>query len=769
MLSDSRLLTGAATYVADLDDPLLANCARAVFVRSQVAHATFTVDLTEARLGEGVIGVFSAEDISAWPTTAYSAQLSARFAQPLLAEHKVRFVGEPVAVVVAESLAQALDAAEYVVVDYEPLPAVLTVAQSVRDEVEVFGDGDLATRNSAGRDLPTGERTNVVTSATAGGLDTTHQPERFEGAQIVVRETFVNPRQLAAPIECRGAAAVWTPNGDLHVWLSTQTPHSFRGRISPIYGLALSSIHVIAGPTVGGGFGGKGAPGPEEQLVPELARLVGRPVQWIESRSENLTSAPQGRAEELDITLAGTSDGDLQAVRVELRKEAGAYPSSGAGLPNAWSRAVANGVYDIGHVEFDAVVAITNKPPVSALRGAGRSPIIAALERCIDMYAARCGLDPVELRRRNLVQPTDMPWRSPTGAIYDEADYPAALDAAVRLADYESLRAEQRRRRDARESLQMGIGVASYVHRTNGGSSEQAIVKITADGGATIVTGTTDQGQMHASTWATIASNELGISPELITVIEGVTDEIATGIGAIGSRSVQTAGMAVQVASVDVVNQALGLAADHLEAAEADIVLDRAVGAFHVIGSPARSVGWAELASFGLAHSRELACDNTYDPDGLDVYPSGCHIAVVDVDISTGEVLLKRFVAVDDAGVQVNPASVTAQLHGGIALGVAQVLGEVSEFDDDANPLNGTLLDYPIITIDQLCQFELETHETATSVNPRGWKAVGESGPIGATPALHNAVIDAVAHLGIEHIDLPCTAQRVWRAIEDAQ
>lgn len=762
----NQMLVGAATYVADLNEELLGDPAHAVFVRSTSAHARFTVDVQAAQQAPGVLVVVSAKNNPIWPTIAYSPIHPLRFSQPLLAEHKVRYVGEPVAVVVAATRAEAVEAAERVVIEYDDLPPVLTLEDALGGS-RLFDREDQARRNRHSG-VDDGDPTNVVRTHLNDDLVVHPQPELFDNADVVVSGRFVNPRQVAAPIECRGAVAAWTDTGEVHVWVSTQTPHSFRSRITPMYDLTLSQIHVIAGPFVGGGFGGKGAPGPEEQLVPYLAKVAGRPVMWLESRSENLTAAPQGRSEQLHLTLAGSKNGDLQAIKVKLEKDAGAYTSSGAALPNNWTAPMLTGTYDIGHTEFEQVTHVTNQPPVSALRGAGRSPIIAALERAVDLFAAEIDMDPAELRRRNLLGRDLMPWTSPTGAIYDDADYAAALEMVLDRAGYTELRADQASRRQRNDVRQIGIGLGSYNHRTCGGGGESALVRINVDGSATVVTGTTSQGQGHERTWRKIASDELGIAPAAITVVEGATDEISTGVGAVGSRSLQTAGLAIHEASADVVNQARALAAAMLEAAEADVVLDRSQGAFHVVGTPSRSLGWAELAAEIAARDEQLSCDHVYNNDGKDVYPSGCHLAVVEIDIDTGAWDLVRYVAVDDAGVRVDHDVVDSQLHGGIALGAAQVMGEHSAYDEAGNPLATTFLDYPIASIDQFCQFELEAQVVPSSFNAGGYKAVGESGPIGATPAVHNAVIDALAHLGVTHIDLPCTPQKVWRAIAEA-
>lgn len=765
MTSETELLLrGSASFVDDVRDSRLDGAAHAVFVRATVAHANFTVDLGEAEQAPGVVCVLAAEHNPVWPLHAHSPANAIRFAQPLLAEHKVRYVGEPIAVVVADSLAQAVDAAELVIVDYEPLTPVLSAADAVRGDTLLFDTESVPRyhRNSAalGDDF-----SNVIRTHLDGDV-ATDTPIDFDAFDIVVRQQFRNPRQAAAPIECRAVTAVW--QGDhVHCWVSTQIPHGLKTRIVAIYDLDPANVHVVAGPHVGGGFGGKGAPGPEEQLLPHIARVAGRAVRWVESRTENLTAATQGRAEDIELWLAGSADGDMQAVKAVLHKDAGAYASSGAGLPNLWSAPMLTGTYDIAQTEFEQVTYVSNRPPVSALRGAGRGPILHALECAVDQFASVAGLDPAEVRRRNLIEPAAMPFTAPTGAVFDDADYAGALELLVDAAGYEELRAEQQKRRDepGNERRQLGIGLASYNHRTCGGGGESALVRITPDGGATVVTGTTSQGQKHEKAWRTIASQELAIPPERITVIEGVTDEISTGVGAIGSRSVQTAGLAIHEAAAQVVSDAAALAAAMLEAAPADIMLDRERGAFHVVGTPSRSLGWAELAQELAARDEQLSCDHVYNNNGKDVFPSGCHLAVVEVDTDTGAWKLVRYVAVDDAGVRVDSDSVDGQLHGGIALGVAQVLGEAMTFDELGTPLAGNFLDYPVLTIDQICQLELHPQVVPSSFNVNGYKAVGESGPIGATPAVHNAVIDALRPLGVDYLDLPCSPQAVWSAV----
>ena len=740
---DPMFLTGKATYLADVNDGHLADAAHVVFVRSVYAHARIvSVDVSGALEAPGVLDAVSAADRPVTPTGPYAPIIPERFTQPFLADGHVRYVGEAVAAVVARTLSEATDAAELVIVEYEELEPVVTLEQAAKDPA------------------------NVVLTADGFGVKTPHESGRFTEGEVVVQQRFVNPRQVAAPIECRGVAASWSEDGHLHYWASTQRPHRIRDLLAGVYEMAKEHIHAVAGPFVGGGFGGKGAPGPEEILVPYLAQRVGCAVRWTETRTENLTAAVQGRGEEVTVWLAGDNGGKFESIRVEITKDAGAYPSAGAGLPDFYSHPMLTGTYKIDHVEFDSITLLTNRPPVAALRGAGRAPLIAALERAVDMFAAKIKMDPAELRDINLIRPEQMPYKTPTGATYDEADYGDALSRVLARANYANLREDQAARRASNSTTQLGIGIASFNHKTAGGGTEQAIVKINSDGTATVITGTTSQGHGHAITWAQITSDELGIPLDQIRVIEGVTDEIATGVGAIGSRSLQVAGMAIHNAARDVVEQSRELASELMEAAVNDVVLDKPRGVFHVAGTPSRSVGWVELAIASEERNRELGCDFVYDPEGKDAYPSGCHVAVVELDTETGAWALVKYVAVDDAGVRVNPMIVDGQLQGGIALGVAQVMGEEVVHDDAGNPLTSTFMDYPIASIDQFCQFDLEAQTVPSSFNGPGYKAVGESGPIGATPAVHNAIIDAVSHLGVDHIDLPVTPEKVWRAIQ---
>ena len=735
---DRPLVTGAADFTADLDDPLLAGAAAVVFVRSPHAAATITgIDIDEAREAPGVLAVIGPADLDGLHPAPFAPPVSTDHPHPVLPADEVRFAGQPVAAVVATTYAAAVDAAELVIVDYEPRPPLLdldrALAETPLDDTRVVAD---------------------------------HDPGPFDGADVVVTHRTWNPRQSPAPIEPRTVAAAW--DGDrLRVWAATQTPHKYRDQLATFLGIDPASVHVTA-PAVGGGFGGKTSRGPEEYVVPLAARLVGRPLRWVETRSENLVAAPHGRAERVELTVAGTGDGRITALRAEVVKDGGAYPLVGVLLPAGYTRPMAPGCYDIAHVEFSSVAVLTNRPPTAAYRGAGRGPYVDALERAVDRFAARVGLDPAEVRRRNLIRPHQLPYATATGGRYDEADYPGDLERALVAAGYDRLRREQAERRQRGDRDQLGIGVACYNHMTTGGGGEEAAVAVEPDGGVVVTTGTTSQGHGHATTWAQIAADVLAVDPAVVRVVEGDTDAIATGVGAVGSRSLQTAGMAVHNSASAVLERARRLAAAQLEASPDDVVASPGVG-LHVVGTPAVAVTWAELAAQGLGTADELQCGEVYDTEGRNTFPSGCHVAVVTVDVEIGSWTLDRLVAVDDAGARVNPIIVDGQLHGGIASGVGQVQGEVHRWDERGNPLTATFLDYPIPTADQLPSFELHGTATRSSFNTEGWKGVGESGTIGATAAVHNGVVDAVAHLGVDHIDLPCTPDRVWKAITDAQ
>ena len=479
-----------------------------------------------------------------------------------------------------------------------------------------------------------------------------------------------------------------------------------------------------------------------------------------------MVSMGHGRGQVQTVTLGGTRDGQLLAYRLEILQDGGAYPHMGAILPFA-GRIMASGVYDIPSVEFSSRSVATNTTPTGAYRGAGRPEATAAIERAIDLFAAEAGLDPAEVRRRNVVAPDAFPFTTPTGTVYDSGDYGTAIDKALEAAGYEQLRAEQARRRAEGDRRLLGIGVSCYVEITGVmGGPEYGSVELLPDGGARVVTGSTPYGQGHVTAWAMLVEARTGIPMDRVEVVYGDTDLVPSSEVTGGSRSLQIAGSAVHVASGMLVEMATERAADLLEAAPQDVVLDAGSGRFHVVGSPAVSVGWDDVALTLDGAEPMLAVSDFAAPGPT--FPFGAHVAVVEVDADTGKVDLLRMVACDDAGVILNPLLVDGQVHGGLAQGAAQALFEQVVYDDDGNPLTTTFADYSLPSAAELPSFERIELQTPTPVNPLGAKGIGESGTIGATPAVQSAVIDALAHLGVRHLDMPLTPEKVWRAITSA-
>jgi carbon-monoxide dehydrogenase large subunit len=758
-IEDPPLLMEGGSYCADVRDDRLDGAVHATYVRSTVAHARLaSVDVDAARALPGVVDVVSGADIDLAPIPGWFNPVMAR---EYLARDRVRFVGEPVAVVLTERPDQGEDAAEAVAVDYDPLPVLVDPVAALTSEVLPFPDAG----------------TNVVCEfGDSGGTgpDGAGGPDAMAGCEVVVRRRILNQRLAACPLEVRSSAAVWL-DGRLHVWCSTQNPHGLRDALAGVYDVDQDDVAVVA-PDVGGGFGAKIGAHPEDLLLPWLARRCGRPVRWVESRSENLLAMVQGRAQVQDVAIGGRRDGTIEAYRLSIVQDAGAYPNMGVYLPML-TRSMAPGTYAIPVVEADARAVVTTTPPIGAYRGAGRPEATAAIERAVDLFAAEVGLDPAEVRRRNLLPRFDEAHTMPTGETYDCGDFPAALERVLAAAGYDELRAEQRRRRERGDTVALGIGIATYVEVTAGpaGGGEFARVEVRrrtvgpdgADGlGAdgvevVVVTGASPHGQGLETAFAMVVAAELGVPLELIRVVHGDTDAVPRGAGTMGSRSLQLGGSAVRGAGAEVVEQARTVAADFLEAAVDDVVLDVGAGAFHVAGTPAVTCTWAEVL-----RAAPLAADHDYQA-ARPTYPFGAHVAVVEVDTETGDTRLVRLVACDDAGRILNPLLAEGQLHGGLAQGAAQALYEQVAFDADGNPLTCTFADYALVSAAELPSFELVGLETPTWVNTLGAKGIGESGTIGSTPAVHNAVCDALAHLGVRHVDMPCTPEKVWRAIQE--
>ena len=749
---DPKFLTEGAVYTADLDDPRLEGALHATYVRSFVANGRIvSVDTDDAKTMPGVVAVYTAADL---PDGMVLPGMVPMFPEPMLnrpllaAEH-VRFVGEPIAVVLTEKASQGEDAADAVFADIEPLPAVVDIDSALTDDVVVH------------EAVGTNQAIQLSTMGMASGVS---GPEYFADCDVVVSQRIVHNRMSSAPLEVRSAATCWD-DGRLVMWMSNQSPHSVAGALAGAYGLDAADVHMVL-PDVGGGFGAKIQVYPEELLLPWLAKETGRPVRWFETRSENMVAMGPGRAHVHQVSLGGDRDGNVTHLQLDVVGDAGAYTRMGGFLP-FFTLSMSSGVYAIPNIETEARSVITNTTPTEAFRGAGRPEATLSIERMMDIYAAEIGMDPVELRRKNLIPADAFPYTTAAGTEYDSGDYEASLDTALAAAGYAELRAEQARRREAGDPTQLGIGVSIYVEVTAGpapGGNEFAKVEIDGAGKARVYSGSFSHGQSHATTFAMIASDQLGMPIDDIEIIQGDTDLVAQGSGTMGSRSTQLGGSAVFEAAGSVADKAKEIAADLLEAAVDDVVLDTDTGAFHVAGSPAVAKSWADVAA--AADEGALVADTDFNANCS--YPFGAHVAVVEVDTETGGVTLERMITCDDAGTMINPMIVEGQRHGGIAQGVAQALMEEVAYDDDGNPVTTNFADYAIISMAELPSFELVPMETPTPHNPLGAKGIGESGAIGGTPAVQSAVVDAVSHLGVRHIDIPTTPEKVWAAVVEA-
>ena len=586
----------------------------------------------------------------------------------------------------------------------------------------------------------------------------------FGAADHVVRVRMVNQRVAVAPIEGNAILVEPARDSDRHgrvtAWVSTQHPHYARDLLADALGLAKDDVRVVA-PHVGGAFGGKAGIGTDHAAVALAAVRLGRPVKWAETRSEAMLSM-HGRGQVQYAELGLTSEGRIVGLRLRVLGECGAYAGFGGALAVGPTYRMAQGVYDIPELRSDGVGVMTNTAPVGAFRGAGRPEAAACIERMMDVAAAELGLAPEEIRRRNFIRPDAFPFKTKTGATYDNGEYDLALTEALRIADVESARQEQRRRIEAGERRLLGIGLATYVEITGFGGSEYGQVVVHDDGTATVRSGTSSHGQGHATSFSMIASDRLGIPLDDITYEQSDTALIPTGGGTGGSRSLQIGGNAVGKAADELKEKAVELAARMLEAAPDDVVLDD--GAFSVVGVPDSRLTWKELAAHAHEHEGGLAVATDYTLPHA-TFPFGAHVSIVEVDVDTGRVRPVRHIAVDDCGRVLNPLLVAGQQHGGAVQGISQALWEEMVYDDQGTPLTATFVDYAMPTAADTFMLEVSNTETPTPVNPLGAKGIGESATIGSTPAVQNAVVDALRHLGVRHVDLPCTPERVWRAI----
>jgi carbon-monoxide dehydrogenase large subunit len=767
---DPRLIRGTATYTDDLALPGLCY---AVFVRSPHAHARIRrVDASRARSAPGVLGVFTAQDLEGkvnaipcgWQVPNCDLKTPPH---PALAKDKVRYVGDAVAVVVAESRAQAYDAASLVEVEYEVLPAVVDMEDALRSSTLVH------------EDVPNNRV--LLWSVKGGDFDAALR----EPGVRVVRQRLVNQRLIPNAMEPRAATAHYNPgSGELTLWVTSQNPHIARVILSGVLGFPEHKLRVIA-PEVGGGFGSKIPVYPEEAVVAHLATRLARPVKWCESRRENYQATIHGRDHVTEAEMAVRPDGTVVGVRVRTLANFGAYLSTAApAIPTILYGLVLSGPYRIPNIDCEVTGVFTNTTPTDAYRGAGRPEATYVLERMMDLAARELGMDPAEIRRKNLIPRDQFPYTVATGITYDSGDYARTLDRALELVEYSKFRAEQAAARQ--QGRYLGIGLSTYVEICGAGPSkvvgstgfagglwESAVVRFSPTGKVTVFTGTSPHGQGEETTFAQIVSQELGVPLDDVEVLHGDTDSILMGWGTYGSRTTPVGGTAVYLAAQKVKEKAQRIAAHQLEVSAEDLVFEN--GRFHVRGAPDRGMTIQEVAlqaylAWNLPEGMEPGLEGqaNWDPSNF-VFPFGTHACVVEVDPETGQVKILRYVAVDDCGRVINPLIVDGQVHGGIVQGVAQALWEFAKYDQAGNLLTGSMAEYAVPKAAWLPWFECHRTETPTPVNPLGVKGVGETGTIAATPCVVNAVLDALSPFGIRHVDMPLLPERVWRAIQQAK
>jgi carbon-monoxide dehydrogenase large subunit len=754
---DPRLITGRSTYVGDVKLPGLHYVA---FVRSPHAHATIKkIDASRAAKRPGVFRVVTGQDImklcAPLPLGGASAEGGSGGGAKLGRQHyplavgRVLHAGEAVAAVIATSEAVAVDAAADVVVDWEPLPAVTGAFQAMAKgapQLHADAPGNV-------------EHQNRITAGDPDGA--------FAKAGHVVKQRMVSQRLCGVPLEPRAALAAPDPaTGGLTFWATNQAPHSLRNDLAAALGLPQNMVRVIA-PEVGGGFGVKFGCYPEDATLAVLARLYNLPLRWNETRLEHMLATTHGRDQVTDLEAAVEEDGTVTALRMRVTANIGAYPIF-TFIPDL-TLMMGVGVYKIANVDLRSTCVFTNTTPVAAYRGAGRPEAAYYLERLMDVIAAELGRAPEEVRRRNFIPPGAFPYAAPTGQNYDSGEYDRALTKALEVAGVAKLRAEQKERLQRKDRHLLGIGTACYVEMCGFGPFESAVVRAEPSGVVTAYTGTSAHGQGHETTFAQIIADHLGVDFERIVVRHGDTLNTPMGNGTGGSRSLVVGGSAIIHASLKVQAKARRIAAHMLEAAPDDVVFQD--GRYQVKGVPQKALGFAEIAERayqeGLPPDVDAGLEATefFRPPAL-VYPFGAHVAVVEVDRETGRVTVLKFVSVDDCGVRISPTLVAGQVHGGIAQGVAQALLEELVYGEDGQLVTGTLMDYAVPKADDLPSFTTAETVTPTPRNPMGAKGIGEAATIGSTPAVVNAVVDALRAFGVRHLDMPLRSERVWRALQ---
>ncbi|MBC8093406.1 MAG: molybdopterin-dependent oxidoreductase [Pseudonocardia sp.] len=775
---DARLITGRTKFT---DSIVLNGMLHLHVVRSPLAHATITgIDKSAAEASPGVFGVYTAADLGveavglpcAWPITPDMKSPQ----RPLLANTTVHFAGEGVAVVVARTAAEARDAADLVEVDYEPLEPVLNMEDALAEGATLVHP-ELGTNENA---------TWVFDSGAAGTGDdigAAIAAAEADPDSIVLKRRFIQQRLIPAFMEPR--AVVADPSGEqLTLWSSTQVPHILRTMTTVTLGIPESKIRVIA-PDVGGGFGGKIGVVPEEMLCILLAQKFGKPIKWNETRSESLLAAHHGRDQIQDLTITAKRDGTVTGLDVHLLADMGAYLGLvGPGVP-ILGAFMFNSIYKFPALKFTCTNVFTTKTLTDAYRGAGRPEATFGIERIMDELAVELGIEPMELRKKNWITHEEFPFTTVVGLTYDSGNYEQATAQAMETFDYAGLRREQAERRASGDKVQLGIGISTFTEMCGlapsrvlgslaygAGGWEAASIRMLATGKVEVITGTSAHGQGHETAFSQIVADQLGVPFEDVEVLHGDTQISPKGLDTYGSRSLVVGGIAIVKAAEKVVAKAKKIAAHLLEASEDDI--EFSAGQFTVKGTDkGKAIQEIAFAAF-MAHDYpedmepNLDADAVYDPENFS-FPHGTHLAAVEIDTETGHVDLRRYVCVDDIGTVVNPLIVEGQVHGGLAQGIAQALFEEANYDDQGTLVNGTLVDYTLPSAADLPSFDTATVSTPATSNPLGVKGVGEAGTIASTPAIMNAVIDAVRHLGVTNIEMPATSQRVWRAIQAGQ
>ena len=759
---DPRLITGSSMYVDDLQ---MSGMLHVVFVRSPYAHALIKgIDTSAAAVAPGVVAVYTSEQLAEFcgPMPGGAGGEGAPMEEepdadaPIpvpttwpLARGKARWAGEPIVAVVAESVAQATDAAELVEIDYEELRAVVDIEAAQRGGSPLVWDS-------------IAHNVGIRYSRARGDTD-----KAFADAAWTIKQRIRSQRVLPTPMEGRVTAAAPDPltNG-LTVWASNQAPHWVRRDVARQLGLSESSVRVIA-PEVGGGFGAKIPVYREDLATAAIANKLRRPVKWTETRSENFAAMTHGRCQLAEIELAADADGRITGLRLDVTGDAGAY-ASGLDMPPITTM-MSVGCYAIPNVDLKAQAIYTNTSAIGAYRGAGRPEAAYYIERAVDILAHKMGKDPAELRRLNFIQPDQFPYDTPAGFTYDTGEYEKALDKALEVSSYQQLRAAQAEAR--KQGRLVGIGMASYVEICGFGPWESSSIRVDPSGAVSIFTGISPHGQGQETTFAQMIADELGADFDRIIVHHGDTGNTPQGNGTMGSRGLAVGGAAVMVSAVKIRDKMLAIAGHSLEVDKDDIEYDRATGTYRVKGTPDRALTFNEIA--GAAYGGELPAGieaglvttDFFSTRG-ETYPFGTHIAQVEIDPETGRVDVQHFWSVDDCGNVISPTLVEGQVHGGLAQGIGQALYEEAVYDDDGNLLTSTMMEYALPHADSFPMFDLHRTVTTTPLNPMGAKGIGEAATIGSTPAMVNAVLDALAPAGITHLDMPLSAPKIWAALQ---